>query len=84
MLAVPDTAIGKVASGLVPKIAPGTIVVILDAAAPYAGHLPERADITYFVTHPCHPPIFNDETTRGAAATTTSAASPRSRRSSMR
>ena len=34
---------------------------ILDAAAPYAGHLPERADITYFVTHPCHPPIFNDE-----------------------
>jgi hypothetical protein len=22
----------------------------------------ERDDITYFVTHPCHPPIFNDET----------------------
>ena len=21
-------------------------------------------DLTYFVTHPCHPPIFNDETTR--------------------
>jgi hypothetical protein len=61
VLAVPDTAIGKVASGLVPKLAPGTIVVILDAAAPYAGHLPDRADITYFVTHPCHPPIFNDE-----------------------
>jgi hypothetical protein len=63
VLAVPDTAIGKVASGLVSQLAPGTIVVILDAAAPYAGHLPERADITYFVTHPCHPPIFNDEET---------------------
>jgi D-apionate oxidoisomerase len=63
VLAVPDTAIGKVASGLVSDLAPGTIVVILDAAAPYAGHLPERADITYFVTHPCHPPIFNDEET---------------------
>jgi hypothetical protein len=37
--------------------------VILDAAAPFAGHLPERPDLTYFVTHPCHPPIFNDETT---------------------
>jgi hypothetical protein len=61
VLAVPDTAIGKVAAGLVPKVAPGTIIVILDAAAPYAGHLPERADVTYFVTHPCHPPIFNDE-----------------------
>ncbi len=21
-----------------------------------------RPDVTYFVTHPCHPPIFNDET----------------------
>lgn len=63
ILAVPDTVIGKVAGAVVPKVAPGTMVVILDAAAPFAGHLPERADITYFVTHPCHPPIFNDEST---------------------
>lgn len=63
ILAVPDTVIGKVAAKVVPAVAPGTMVVILDAAAPFAGHLPERADITYFVTHPCHPPIFNDEST---------------------
>src|SRR6218665_236397 len=62
ILAVPDTAIGKVAAGIVDKLTPGTMVVALDAAAPFAGHLPERADLTYFVTHPCHPPIFNDET----------------------
>jgi D-apionate oxidoisomerase len=62
VLAVPDTAIGKVAHGIVGKLEPGTMVIVLDAAAPYAGHLPQRADITYFVTHPCHPPIFNDET----------------------
>jgi D-apionate oxidoisomerase len=62
VLAVPDTAIGKVALGIVNKLASGTMVIILDAAAPYAGHLPVRNDITYFVTHPCHPPIFNDET----------------------
>jgi D-apionate oxidoisomerase len=62
VLAVPDTAIGKVAHGIVSKLAPGTMVIFLDAAAPYAGHLPVREDITYFVTHPCHPPIFNDET----------------------
>ncbi|NHT75438.1 coenzyme F420-dependent NADP oxidoreductase-like protein [Rhizobium sp. PP-F2F-G38] len=66
VLAVPDTAIGKVASGIIDKLAPGTMVVVLDAAAPFAGHLPERADITYFVTHPCHPPIFNDETEMAA------------------
>jgi D-apionate oxidoisomerase len=62
VLAVPDTAIGTVATSIISDIAPGTIVVILDAAAPYAGHLPQRKDITYFVTHPCHPPIYNDET----------------------
>ena len=62
ILAVPDTAIGKVAAGIADKLEPGTMVVALDAAAPFAGHLPERADLTYFVTHPCHPPIFNDET----------------------
>ncbi|WP_026358735.1 phosphogluconate dehydrogenase C-terminal domain-containing protein [Aureimonas ureilytica] len=62
ILAVPDTAIGKVAAGINEQLKPGTMVVVLDAAAPFAGHLPERADLTYFVTHPCHPPIFNDET----------------------
>jgi D-apionate oxidoisomerase len=62
VLAVPDTAIGKVATAIIDKLKPGTIVITLDAAAPFAGHLPDRKDITYFVTHPCHPPIFNDET----------------------
>lgn len=62
LLAVPDTAIGKVAEGLVPKLDAGTIVMCLDAAAPHVGHLPKRDDISYFVSHPCHPPIFNDET----------------------
>lgn len=68
ILAVPDTHVGAVAKELLPKLASGTIVVILDAAAPHAGHLPERADITYFITHPCHPPIFNDETDPAAKA----------------
>ncbi|ACP24466.1 hypothetical protein NGR_c06730 [Sinorhizobium fredii NGR234] len=62
ILAVPDTAIGKVASSIEAKLRPGTMVIALDAAAPAAGHLPDRPDLTYFVTHPCHPPIFNDET----------------------
>ena len=62
VLAVPDTLVGKVAAGIGPALKPGTTVVILDAAAPFAGHLPERPDLTYFVTHPCHPPIYNDET----------------------
>jgi D-apionate oxidoisomerase len=66
ILAVPDTHIGKVAAGISGKLRAGTMVVALDAAAPFAGHLPERPDLTYFVTHPCHPPIFNDETDMAA------------------
>ncbi|MCL5998583.1 MAG: semialdehyde dehydrogenase, partial [Chloroflexi bacterium] len=34
----------------------------LDPAAPYGGELPQRDDIAYFVTHPCHPSVVNDET----------------------
>jgi hypothetical protein len=44
------------------------MMVMLDAAAPHAGEMPERDDISYFVTHPCHPPIFNDETDQAAKA----------------
>lgn len=62
ILAVPDTQIGKVAAEIAPRLRAGTMVMVLDAAAPFAGHLPARPDLTYFVTHPCHPPIFNDET----------------------
>ena len=61
ILAIPDRAIGKISHQVVPLLRPDTLVIILDAAAPYAGELPKRPDISYFVTHPCHPPVFNDE-----------------------
>ncbi|MBX2823778.1 MAG: NAD(P)-binding domain-containing protein [Gammaproteobacteria bacterium] len=63
LLAVPDTAIQAVSHAIIDSVESGAIVICLDAAAPFAGHLPERKDVTYFVTHPCHPPIFNDEDT---------------------
>ena len=61
VLAVPDRAIGQVAHEIIGRVEPGTALVVLDAAAPHAGEMPRRDDVTYFVTHPCHPPIFNDE-----------------------
>jgi hypothetical protein len=42
--------------------------MLLDPAAPYSGELPERADVAYFVVHPCHPPLINDETDPEARA----------------
>lgn len=63
VLALPDNIIGKVVAELSPSLVAGTMLLILDAAAPYAGDLPQdRPDLTYFVGHPCHPPLFNDET----------------------
>lgn len=62
ILALPDNLIGRVAPGIVPGLKPGAMVICLDPAAPHAGVLPKRDDITYFVTHPCHPPVVNDET----------------------
>lgn len=61
IFALPDNLIGKIAPTIVPGLKPRAMVICLDPAAPFAGELPERKDITYFVTHPCHPPIINDE-----------------------
>jgi D-apionate oxidoisomerase len=62
ILTVLDMLIGKIAGDILPKLKPGTLVIGLDPAAPHSGRLPPRSDISYFFTHPCHPPIDNDET----------------------
>ena len=61
LLTIPDALIGKVAAQVVPQVKSGAMVIGLDPAAPHAGRMPERDDVTYFFTHPAHPPIFNDE-----------------------
>ena len=63
ILALPDRLIGPISHQIIPTLRAGTMVVGLDPAAAYAGVMPLREDLTYFVSHPCHPPLFNDETT---------------------
>jgi len=62
ILAIPDKLLGKVSHQIVPWMKPGAMLVTLDPAAPHGGELLIRPDIAYFVTHPCHPPVVNDET----------------------
>ena len=62
IFAIPDTIIGKVAKEIVPSFKSGAMLICLDPAAPHAGELPDRKDVSYFVVHPCHPPVVNDET----------------------
>ena len=59
--AVPDILIEKVLTQYVALLKPGALVITLDPAAARAGVFPVREDISYFVTHPCHPSIFSKE-----------------------
>jgi hypothetical protein len=68
ILAVPDTLIGKIAAEISPKLRAGVMVMTLDAAAPFAGHLPDRPDLVYFVAHPCHRPSSTTRPRRKAVA----------------
>jgi len=61
ILSIPDKLIGKVSAQVVPLMKPRAMMMLLDPAAPHGGELPQRADIAFFVTHPCHPPVVNDE-----------------------
>lgn len=62
ILAVPDRLIGKVSHQIIADVKTGAALIVLDAAAPWAGELPERVDVSWFCTHPCHPSLFNNET----------------------
>jgi D-apionate oxidoisomerase len=68
ILALPDRALGKVAREVVPMLKPGAMVITLDPAAAHAGELPARKDVSYFVTHPCHPSVFEYEPDPAARA----------------
>lgn len=66
VLALPDRIIGKVCPTLIPQLKPRALVISLDPAAAYAEVIPVREDVSYFVCHPCHPPLFQVEDTREA------------------
>lgn len=59
VLALPDRALGAVAREVVPAVKAGCLIFMLDPAAAFAGELPTRSDIHYFVSHPCHPNVFD-------------------------
>ncbi len=62
ILALPDNRIGQISEALGSRFRPGSMLIALDIAAPLAGHLPKRDDLTFFVAHPCHPSVFGGET----------------------
>jgi len=63
ILALPDRVLSSVAHDVVPRLGRGTLVITLDPAVAHAGGLPARPDVSYFVTHPCHPNLFDHRET---------------------
>lgn len=63
ILAVPDVALGKVSSEIIPLMKAGAMVVFLDPAVAMAGKLYKRDDVSCFISHPAHPSVFNWEPT---------------------
>ncbi len=63
ILALPDNLIEHISAEIVPKLKGGALVICLDPAAPLAGKVRHRDDLAYFVTHPCHPSVFNYDAT---------------------
>lgn len=61
VMAVPDALIGAIARQVTPLMKPGGTLIMLDAAAAYAGELPAAPGITQMITHPCHPPFFTEQ-----------------------
>lgn len=68
ILAVPDRVLPAVANEVIPQLKSGAMAIFLDPAVPVSGLLAERDDVSYFVVHPCHPPVVNDEVTPEAKA----------------
>jgi len=64
IFALPDALIPKLSAMYVPKMKQGSIGIILDPAAAFAGELTMRDDCTFVVTHPCHPILFGDFKTK--------------------
>lgn len=66
ILALPDKLLGRIAREVTPMLRSGTMIITLDPAAAHSGELTTRADLAYFVTHPCHPSVFEFEEDPGA------------------
>ena len=63
IMAVPDVLLGSITEKTVPLLRPNTTVILLDPAAVYAGDISLREDVSYVVTHPCHPSLFRQQET---------------------
>jgi hypothetical protein len=61
ILAIPDILIRKISKDIIPLMKSDSMVIGLDPAAAYAEVIPLKDNVGYFVAHPHHPYLFNNE-----------------------
>lgn len=66
IFALPDRLLGELTAKYVPKVNPGTLIILLDPAAVFANEAYIRNDCTTAVIHPCHPQLFFEQPTQEA------------------
>ena len=54
VFAVPDADVVRIMHEIIPGVPSGALAMMLDPCVAHSGKLPERDDIGYFVSHPCH------------------------------
>lgn len=59
VFAINDSALGRVATEVVPRLDSGTSILFLDPAALAADRIPRRGDVDCYVVHPTHPPLYS-------------------------
>lgn len=59
IFATPDALVGQISAEVVPLLDPQTKILFLDPASIAASRVKHRADISCFVCHPTHPPVFS-------------------------
>lgn len=63
VMAVPDALIGRMAHDFASRMKSNSTLIMLDAAAAFVDQLPHPGSLTFMIAHPCHPPLFVEQST---------------------
>ncbi len=63
VMAVPDALIGRMSHEFVSRMKSNATLIMLDAAAAFIDQLPHPGNLTFMIAHPCHPPLFVEQST---------------------
>lgn len=61
VMVIPDTKLSNTAKKILPLLKGNAIMIVFDPGITYSDDFPRRRDVTYVVTHSCHPTFFREQ-----------------------